>query len=228
MKKYILSVILCTITLVSCVDDDYKLDGGISQQYVNMSTYDYLKSHPYHYFDTLVMSIDKTGLKEAIDGEVTLFATSHFSFRKYIDIQTTRGRDKYGDQTYRYTFDSIPDDVLRDSLSMYIFEGKMTREYIMAEGELDGQQGIVATNIIGTNLRISLQPQDDYKDQLKEKPRYVYLTYKRGKNWDKWDDNNVAAAEIDTRVRIQTSNLISTTGVIHVMENSHTLFFDKN
>ncbi len=216
MKKYIVAVIVCALTIVSCVDDDYKIDGGVSSPYVNMSTYDYLKSN--RLFDTLVMAIDKAGLRNELDTEVTLFATTHFTFRNYINLMTERGRPT--DPNYEYTFDSIPVEILRDSLAMYIFPGKIERGNMTKEGE-------IFTNLAGTELRISLEPRDDYKDQLKEKPEYVFLTYKRGKAWDAWDATGLGNVETDTKDRIQTSGLISTTGIIHVMQNSHILFFDR-
>ncbi|WP_029905564.1 hypothetical protein [Prevotella sp. 10(H)] len=221
MKKYILSLILI-VAVVSCVDDDYKLDGGTSSPYVNMSTYDFLASN--HLFDTLVMAIDKAGLKDVVNSDVTFFVTTHFSFRKYIDVMTVRGRAKYNEPNYKYQFDSIPVDVLHDSLSMYIYPGKIERHNMSKEGE-------VLTNAIGTQLRISLEPGDDYTGDgkpLVEKPEFVFLTYKRGNYWDEWDAKNLPATEIDTKDRIQTSGLISTTGIIHVLPNQHTLFFTKN
>jgi hypothetical protein len=181
-----------------------------------MSTYDYLASNPL--FDTLVMAIDKTGLKESLDGEVTLFALTHFSFRNYINIQLKKGR--VDDSEFTYGFDDIPTDVLRDSLAMYIFPGKIMRQDLRKEGD-------IFTNLAGTRLRISLEPREEYTTQLPDNPEYVYLTYRRGTRWDAWDAKDVGTTEIDTRERIQTSNMLSTNGVIHVMPNTHTLFFTK-
>jgi hypothetical protein len=204
--------------LFSCESDDYLVDGGIASPYVNKSTYDFLASNAL--FDTLVIAIDRAGLKEELDKEVTFFATTNFSFKNYVDAMTTWGRAKYNDPNYLYAFDSIPAKVLKDSLSMYIFPGKIQREDLRKEGD-------IYTNIIGTELRISLEPQDDYTDELIDSPEYIYLTYKRGRNWDAWDAE-ISGNEKDTKERIQTSGLISTTGSIHVLANSHTLFFYKN
>ncbi len=217
MKKYITAFILCSIMIYSCTSDDYKIDGGISDPYVNKSTYDYLASNPL--FDTLVIAINKAGIKDMFDHkETTLFAPTNYAIRKHIDMKTVEGRALYNDPNYKYQFDSIPVQVLRDSLPMYLFKGTFDRSNMTPEGD-------VVKSYAGTELRLSLEPRKDYTGELPENPKYVYLTYKRGQKWDDWDASDVAANEIDWKVRAQTSGLISTTGIIHVLENKHTLFF---
>jgi hypothetical protein len=202
----------------SCSEDDYLIDGGISSANLNKTTYDFLSSNPL--FDTLTLSIDKAGLKEVVNGDVTFFAVTNFSFKNYVDAMTTRGRAYYNNPNYVYAYDSIPVQILRDSLSMYIFPGKIQRKDLRKEGDL-------FTNIIGTQLRISLEPQEDYKEQLTNSPEYIYLTHKRGKYWDEWDAE-ISGNEKDAKERIQTSGLISTNGIIHVLANTHVLFYYKN
>jgi hypothetical protein len=209
---------VATVFLIACDRDDYLIDGGVASPYVNMSTYDFLASRPL--FDTLVIAIDKAGLKEVINGEVTLFAVTNFTFRNYVDEMTAKGRVVYNDPNYLYSFDSIPDQLFRDSLKMYIFPEKIQRKDLCKEGTL-------FTNLAGTQLKISLEPQkDDYKDEITVVPEYLYLTYKRGTDWDAWDAE-VTGTEKDSKERIQTSGLISTHGIIHVLSNSHTLFYYK-
>jgi hypothetical protein len=103
---------------------------------------------------------------------------------------------------------------------MYIFPQKIQRGDLSKEGDL-------FTNLAGTQLKISLEPQKgDYEDELTIVPEYLYLTCKRGKDWDAWDAE-VSGTEKDTKERIQTSGLISTRGIIHVLSNSHVLFYYK-
>jgi hypothetical protein len=215
MKHLIL--IVCAIALFSC-EDDYLIDGGTASPHLNMSTYEFLSSNSL--FDTLVMAIDKAGLQGTVDGEVTLFAPTHFSFRNYIDVRTALGRTLYNDPNYVFAFDSIPVRLLQDSLAMYIFPGKLTRDSLTKEGK-------VYTNLAGTQLRLSLEPREEYTTQLTVNPEYVYLTRKRGTRWDAWDATGVTTNEQDTKERAQTSNLLSTNGVIHVLANGHVLFFTR-
>lgn len=216
MKYKHILYIFFAILFCSCENDDYLIDGGISSPYLNKSTYDYLASNPL--FDTLVMAIDKAGLKSELDKTVTLFAPTNFSFNNYIQLKTEIGRLE--DPNFVYKFEDIPVEVLRDSLSMYIFTGKILRQDLRKEGD-------IFTNIIGTELKIALMPQKDFTEELPNNPEYVEIFYKRGKFWDKWDAKELPPAEQDTKVRIQTSGLLSTNGVIHVLQNTHTLFFTK-
>ena len=71
----------------------------------------------------------------------------------------------------------------------------------------------------GEERRISLEPTDQYNNELDSKPEYVYFTYKQGDDWDEWDN-----IDDDDKVVVKTSNLISTNGVIHVLQGNHTLF----
>jgi hypothetical protein len=77
------------VCLYACNQDDYLIDGGIASPYINKSTYDYLASNSL--FDTLVIAIDKAGLKEEVNGEVTLFAVTNFTFKNYVDEMTAWG-----------------------------------------------------------------------------------------------------------------------------------------
>lgn len=216
--KYTLCILFLVI-FFSCNNNDYLIDGGVSSPYLEVSTYEFLTSNPL--FDTLVLAINKAGLKAELEKEVTLFAVTSFSFADYIKLMTTRGRNIYNDPNYLYKFDSIPVEVLRDSLSMYIFPGKINRQDLTKEGK-------IYTNIIGTKLRISLEPQEIYVDQLKNFPEFVFLTYKQGTNWDDWDAKDLPTKEQDIKSRVQTSGLISTNGIIHVLPNTHPLFFYRN
>ena len=216
MKKYITFIILCLAIIYSCESDDYKLDGGISDPNVYKSTYDYLASN--RLFDTLVLAINKADMKKLIDQETTLFAPTNYSFNQYITKKTTEGRAIYNDPNYQYSFDSIPVQLLKDSLPMYLFKGKYERTNLT-------QEGMVVKSYAGTELRLSLEPQKIFENDLTITPSFVFITYKVGKVWDAWDASGIASSEKDIKIRAQTSGLISTNGIIHVLPNNHLLFF---
>lgn len=222
--KNILYLIAFTFVFASCNNDDYLKDGGISSPYVNMTTYDYLRSNPL--FDTLVMAIDKAGLKDAVNGDITFYVPTNYSIQKYVTaVQTYRrgGGDGY-DETAVYTFDSIPAQVLHDSLQMYMFSGKITRDSMKKDGD-------IYTSLIGTEAKLSKEPEKLFTDILTDPVDILYFIRRKGERFDSYDEkDNVASTEKDMRVRVQTSGLISTTGIIHVLNNAHTMFFfqDKN
>jgi len=213
---FIALIIVLMVAAFSCDRDNYLIDGGVASPYLNMTTYEFLASKPV--FDTLVLAINKAGLKEILDGEVTFFAPNNFSFERYIRRMTTLGRTVYNDPLYRYHFDSIPTNLLRDSLKMYIFPGKIFRSDLRKEGD-------IFTNYAGAELKISLEPERMYTTELTTNPSFVWLISKRGVFWDEYDNIPSSVAERDIRQRIQTSGLISTNGVLHVMQNNHDLFF---
>lgn len=217
--KNILYLIAFTFVFASCNNDDYLKDGGISSPYVNMTTYDFLRSNPL--FDTLVIAIDKAGLKDVVNGDITFYVPTDFSIQNYAAaVQAYRrgGGDGY-DETAVYTFDSIPADVFRDSLQMYMFEGKITRDELKKDGD-------IYTSLIGVEAKLSKEPEKLFTDILTEPVDILYFIHKKGQRFDSYDEkDNVDTKEKDMRVRVQTSGLISTTGIIHVLNNAHVMFF---
>jgi hypothetical protein len=74
-------VITAAITLLasSCKKTAYLTDGGTSVARTPLSTYDYLKAHPYHYFDTVLLIIDHFNLKDSVNKSGTFFAFTDYS-----------------------------------------------------------------------------------------------------------------------------------------------------
>ena len=219
MKNIVVYLIAFVFVIAGCNNDDYLKDGGISSPYVNMTTYDYLKSNPL--FDTLVMAIDKAGLKDVVNGDITFYVPTNFAIQNYVNaVQAYRrgGGDGY-DETAVYTFDSIPAEVFRDSLQMYMFKGKITRDELKKDGD-------IYTSLIGVEAKLSKEPEKLFTNILVDPVDILYFIHKKGKAFDSYDEkDDIATTEKDMRVRVQTSGLISTTGIIHVLNNAHVLFF---
>lgn len=215
--KYII-LLFCTGLLFSCTNDDYLIDGGKANPYVNMTTYDYLKSNPL--FDTLVMAIDIAGLQEEVNAAGTFYAPTNFSLNEYIRDELELRKKLDADAVY--TFDSIPVTEF-DSIRMYLFAETITRDSLIKEGR-------VYTSLAGIDFKLSKEPQDAYQDDLVIKPEYLFFIKKIGSNFDSYEDtvnDNVATKEKDERIRVQTSGIITTTGVIHVLQNNHKFIFHK-
>lgn len=222
MKRiYYLAVLLLALT--ACNNDDYLIDGGVSDPHVNMTTYDFLKSKTL--FDTLVMAIDKAGLKEEVNRAATFYAPTNFSFKRYVDVQISYMVDNLHLVDPKFTFDSIAVETLRDSLQMYMFDRQLSRD------SLD-KEGTICASFIGKQMKVSNEPEKVYSEQLVDEVGYLYFINKKGKKFETYDEtkglnghNKPNTAEADTRERIQTSGIISTTGIVHVLNNGHTLFF---
>lgn len=207
--KQILIIIAVVIGLASCEKDAYLIDGGISDSNVGTTTMDFLSSH--YQLDTLAMLIEKAGFADEVNGASTLFAPNNLSIRRYVNRVLTDMREL--DPTAEFTVNDIPIDTLTKYMGAYVFSSIIKREDMTKEGT-------IYTAIDGTERRISLEPSiNSYSNNLSEPPEYVYYTIKEGAEWDDWDDQ-----VDDTKIDVRTSNLISTNGVIHVLQGTHILF----
>ncbi len=194
MKKIFL-IVSVVIGLVACESDDYLVDGGISDGHVGTTTFEFLKSHPQ--LDTLAILLERAGLNDEVNGATTLFAPNNLSIKKY--LIAVQQEMQINDPTATYTLDDIPVDTLTKYLPGYIFAEKITRDDLTEEGKL-------YTALNGEQTWISLEPSDDFTGGMDEFPEYVFFYY----------DNR--------KVYVRISNLISTNGVIHVLQGDHILF----
>lgn len=211
--KLICFMLLGVLVISACKRQDYFIDGGTHKAEVNMTTYDYLKTN--RLFDTLILAIDKAGMKEVINENVTFFAPTNYSFRNYVNIRLARLKKK--DPYAVFTFDDITAKELKDSLSMYIIKGKINRNDMNAVGTVIGNNGV--------SMVISLEEVNEYTD-YGVKPKYVFFTRVMGDRRDLPTDTNLSAYEQDIKVKCQTSGIITTGGILHVLENSHCFSFN--
>jgi hypothetical protein len=199
--KYI-AILIVLFSMYSCSNDDYLKDGGLANQNVGMSTYDFLKSNKQ--LDTLALLIQKAGMIEVVNAKsTTLFAPNNLSIKNYIKYM----KDQEDNQNYGIK--DIPVEDLKVMLGGYIFDQSLDRSKLVKEGK-------VYTTHNGEERLLSLEPFEQYKDQLDQFPEYVYYTIKKGAVWDPTD-----AIDDDIKTVVRTSNLISSNGVIHVLQGSH-------
>jgi hypothetical protein len=199
--KYI-AIIIVLFSMYSCSNDDYLIDGGLANQNVDMPTYDFLKSNKQ--LDTLALLIQKAGMIDVVNAKsTTLFAPNNLSIKAYIyymkDIEDNQD----------YGINDIPVADLKEMLGGYIFDQSLDRSKMVKEGKV-----YIAHN--GEERLLSLEPVEEYKNQLDQFPEYVYYTFKGGADWDPTD-----AIDDDVKTVVRTSNLISTNGVIHVLQGTH-------
>jgi hypothetical protein len=211
--------------LYSC-KKDYVIGGSVFDPNVNMTTYDYLKTN--HLFDTLVLMIDKTGLKEEVNTSGTFFAVSNYSIKSYITQKRERVRLEKDDENYPYTFDSLDFSMLKDSLRAYMFKEKLTMDNLAGKG-------IFATANNGEKRLVEATPTTDYTSGLfTTQPKYIFLTKIVATDSNKPLPNNIdEALQVDDdqllNTLCQTTGIISTTGILHVLSNNHTFtYFNDN
>ncbi|WP_295117885.1 hypothetical protein [uncultured Chitinophaga sp.] len=225
-KKLTIATVLLIVfaaTFQACKKDDYKNDGGLHNAKVDMTTYDYLKSKK-GIFDSLVYLIDRAGLKEMVNSDITFFAATNYAVVDFMKAKKIIRDQIYNDENMPYSMDSIPLQVLKDSLLTYMFPGKINRDQMTVAGKvLDSKLGAIPN----TKFIIRLSRREDYGAYLKYVD-YVQLGKIIGTRDDEQaDPDNVPPEEKDIIEDCQTSGIITNTGIIHVMFGNHHLFFNS-
>lgn len=226
MKKiqtiYYSFLALAVCTLMACKKEDYKNDGGVHNAKVDMTTYDYLRSKPI--FDSLVIAIDNAGLKDLVNSDITFFATSNWSVNEYMLAKKQQKIIATGDENISFTMDDIDREVLADSLKMYMFKGAVGRDKLNTKGEY--YESLFGPLTGQKQLYLKLRRTRDYNAYV-DFVDYVNYTMVIG-TLDQDEANQQAIPENmrDKSADCQTSGIITTTGVIHVLNNNHRLFFN--
>lgn len=209
--KHTFLILVALLGLYSCSNDDYLVDGGLANQNVGMSTYDFLKSNKQ--LDTLALLIAKAKMIDVVNAKsTTLFAANNLSIRNYVNAILSKKRKI--DPQATFTINDIPEAELKEMLGGYIFDEALDRSKLVKEGKVYRTHN-------GEERLLSLEPKADYKPQLDNFPEYVYYTFKVGDVWDPTDEISDDKSEADIKTVVRTSNLISTNGVIHVLQGYH-------
>lgn len=227
----IVGVLLMMSVFVACKKSDY-IVGGETQDvnmYKNMTTYEVLKSNTQ--FDTLVQLIDAAGLKETINQtNSTFFGVTNTSISKYLTERSNYVQATI-DQNKKFLLDSLVYylqnniDGTRDSLLMYLIPGKT-----LLYSDLNKYGAIYQTALGGDSAAVSYEETKDeslgYNSLVSSIPKLIYFT----QLWYEYDlsESNPASdipESVGVRTRVQTSNMQSKNGVVHVLEGSHVLFF---
>ncbi|HEY1167031.1 MAG TPA: hypothetical protein VGE90_17780 [Chitinophaga sp.] len=214
-------LICCTALLFSCKKENYKNDGGVHDPHVNMSTYDYLRSQKV--FDSLVYLIDKAGLKDLVNSDITFFAVTNYGVNDYVDIRQKRAAEQTGDENIPFSMDSIPVQELKDSLRMYMVKGKINREQMNRTGQL---YDCILGNIPNKKFMINLLRTYPYNDYVSYVDMVNYTLVIGGRDDQVADPSQIPQSEKDNPAVCQTSGIITTTGVVHVLNGYHRLFFN--
>ncbi|NHA05128.1 hypothetical protein G7092_15065 [Mucilaginibacter sp. HC2] len=224
--KFFMISALAGIILVSCKKNDYIVGGKLENTTTTLSTYDYLKSNRYNMFDTLLLVIDKAGLKDVINQKgITFYAPTDFSINNYLQAKTLQAQKK--NPFAKYSIDTLIKydlNVFKDSLNTYIIPQTVTY------GSLTGNGVVFNTSKTGSQAVISFEKTYDptlgYTSATSTAPSIEYYTFIKGKL-----PTVVVASDIpDTvgvRVRCQTTGLTTSTGQLNVLSNTHVLFFKQ-
>jgi hypothetical protein len=233
MKKFIyipVAMLMIMVAISSCKKDPV-IDGGLSVEKVNMNTYDYLKSNSRHMFDTTLLIIDKAGMKDMINGPGTFFVPDDYTIAYYLAAKQNDVRKI--DERKNFTIDTLfkyySPQMLKDSMGIYFFPIKLSRDELTATGAL------YQTSTPGIKLMVSLEEKaDDYQVDgvISTKPQYIYLTKIIGEK-DLVNSNGTSSdpsgnpKKLDIKILCQTTGIITNNGIIHVLSNQHTWTFKQ-
>lgn len=221
LSKYIYAALLL-FAFASCKKNDYFIGGSLHDPKFEGTTYDYLKTNPL--FDTLVLLIDKTGLKDEVNAAgTTFFAPTDYAIRNYVKkVVQERKRLAANDENLVFEFGELDFSQLKDSVRAYIFPENIIRDGLKKEGKLFKAKD-------GENRLVSLRddPSGDYQNSgLTNVPKYIYFA-KVINAIDPVDDSNVPEEEKDITIVAQTSGIITNNGTLHVLANNHIFTFAK-
>lgn len=224
--KLFIVFVIAGFMLVACKKDNYLIGGKLENATTTLTTYDYLKNNRFKLFDTLLMLVDKAGLKDAINHQgITFYAPTDFAINNYLakktaEVQRVNPFAKYSvDTLIKYDLDKF-----RDSLNVYIIPQKviyssLTQNGIVFNTEKSGSQAVIS-------FEPTYDPNLGYTSAVSTPPKIEYYTFIKGK----LPVVVVASSIPDTigvRVLCQTSGLTTSTGQLNVLSNSHVLFFKQ-
>lgn len=233
MKKIFLInlVVLFTVVLVlSACKKDY-IAGGVPENlnvYKDSTTYDVLKGNPM--YDTLVQIIDAAGLKDIVnEGGTTFFAPSDRAIFSYLNSRTIFVQDNY-DVNGKFGLDSLKfylqNNVngTKDSLLMYMVNTPLTYSALSSNGAL--YPSMLEGDTVLVSFEETTDPNLGYTDLVSQAPRLVYFT-QLWSHYELGPGNKASDVPDDIGVRnlVKTSGIITKNGVLHLLDNSNSLFF---
>lgn len=204
------------MSFASCKKSDYLTDGGLSERKSQLSTYDYLKQHKYHLFDTLVMVIDHYNLKEEINSAPTFFAATNYSINRYLRLKQDSLR--LFDENARYLLADMYKDINADSIRMYLPKSKVELMSTSLEPTIIANP----TNTVTAVQRI-LQSKPD--PSWSSAPIYYLYYIKVRGTLDPSIPPGTSTPndpDIDLKSQCQTTDIEpSSGGMLHVLSNRH-------
>jgi len=221
MKKINVFLLIVVAGFASC-KKSYVDDGGKSNPNVNMTTYDFLKSDTL--FADLVHLIDRAGLKETVNGDITFFATTNYGVQDYLKAMKQRRAVELGDENITYTLDSIPLSNL-DSLKTYMFAGKINRNQITLQGQLYNSLFGAIPNV---QYLIKMTRTFEYNAYVDHVDYVTYVKVYGSRDDQALDPTSIPPDQVDQGTTCQTSGIVTTTGVVHVLGGFHRLLFNND
>lgn len=228
MKRILYICIGLLLTFSSC-QNDYLIDGGISSPYAYVTTVEYLKANPQKRFQNILTFYEKAGMLDLLNTPgATVFMPSDYSLNSYVLQIREQKREEYNDLNYAFTLDSLfaHIDEYKENLKMYIVPETINRD--------DVGSGREVKSLLGNDMYIYMQESPLYTGDSDNVPALPnskpwFLYYRLIINGLDPSDEELEANDPnkDESSMCQTSGIITTTGILHTLEDYHKLFFNK-
>lgn len=223
--KLLIVIAIANIMLASC-KKNYIIGGKLESTTTNLTTYDYLKNNRFKMFDTLLMLVDKAGLKDVINQKgITFYAPTDFSINRYLQKKTLAAQKI--DPFAQYTIDTLIKydlPTFADSIKTYIISKTITYASLTSTGVVLSTAKSDARVVV--SYEQTTDPNLGYNPAVNTIPQVEYYSLVIGPL-----PSPVVSADLDPSVAIrvlcQTSGLTTATGQLNVLSNSHTLYFRK-
>jgi len=220
--KNIIYALLLLLTVYSC--EDNLIDGGVSSATVNKTTVEFLLTQAK--FDTVMILFEKAGLFDQLNMQnATVIIPTNYSVIQYVKQIQAQKRIEQDDENLKYTLTDLLNDfdLIKDSMKMYIVNQRITRDELITAS--NGR--IETTSLFGNDAEIALTATKLYTEWLPNSDVKL-IHFKSVINGLDPDDNSAISAEDkDVDNICQTTGILTTTGVLHVLEDTHNLFFNK-
>lgn len=221
MKKLtFISLLLIAAICFSC-KKDYLIDGGLSNAKVDMTTLEFLKTRPYHQFDSLLILLKAAGIESEVNSNITFVAPTNYDLVNFCSEKQAALRLIYEDENYVYNFDSLVKEAVyyKDTLRMYMIPSNINRENLTSP--------VVTKSTSGVDVALSLIESKLYTEWVPNSiPKFVYFS-KVINGLDNPADPDIPIDDQDGRSRCQTSGIITTTGILHILDDDHIFGFRK-
>lgn len=224
--KFIAIAAVTAMAFAGCKKSDYIVGGQLESTTTSLTTYDYLKSNRFRMFDTLLMLVDKAGLKDVINQKgITFYAPSDYSINNYLAKRTQEVQNI--DPGKKYTVDTLIKydlNTFKDSLNAYIIHSTVTYKSLT-------ENGVLFKTALGNQSVISYETTTDpnlgYSGAVSTLPRIEYYTFIKGGPLPSPLVASQIADTVGVRVLCQTSGLTTATGQLNVLSNTHILYFKQ-
>jgi hypothetical protein len=141
----------------------------------------------------------------------------------YVAAKKNKKAIELNDENIKFNIDDLDAQELRDSMKTYMFQGKINRSDITLAGKLyNSALGPIP------NVQYMIKFRRSYSyDNYVSYVDFVNFTKVIGTRDDKEPDlSAIPQDQKDKTVDCQTSGIVTKTGIIHVLDGYHRLFFN--